>query len=117
MKGYSGDARDPDDQVIYNNAQIRAMDLPPSNFHQPQEAVLHLIGALPKAGLTWSNKLHWRSKRDATIYVGVGPKPLYLQRYESGNLPSYWTWDTKLAWRLDLRPQSRNLARGAERAR
>ena len=80
MKGYSGDARDPDDQVIYNNAQIRAMDLLPSNFHQPQEAVLHLIGALPKAGLTWSNKLHWRSKRDATIYVGVGPKPLYLHR-------------------------------------
>ena len=48
VKGYSGDARDPDDQVIYNNAQIRAMDLPPSNFHQPQEAVLHLIGALPR---------------------------------------------------------------------
>ena len=111
VKGYSGDARDPDDQVIYNNAQIRAMDLPPSNFHQPQEAVLHLIGALPKAGLTWSNKLHWRSKRDATIYVGVGPKPLYLQRYESGNLPSYWTWDTKLAWRPTF---ARNLEISAE---
>ena len=83
--------------MIYNNAQIRAMDLPPSNFHQPQEAVLHLIGALPKAGLTWSNKLHWRSKRDATIYVGVGPKPLYLQRYESGN-PSRTGPGTPLAW-------------------
>jgi hypothetical protein len=111
VKGYSGDARDPDDQVIYNNAQIRAMDLPPSSFYQPQEAVLHLIGALPKAGLTWSNKLHWRSKRDATIYVGVGPKPLYLQRYESGNLPSYWTWDTKLAWRPTF---ARNLEISAE---
>ena len=79
------------------------MDLPPSNFHQPQEAVLHLIGALPKAGLTWSNKLHWRSKRDATIYVGVGPKPLYLLR----SPPSYWTWDTKLAWRPPAISKSR----------
>ncbi len=98
VEGYTGDARAPDDYVIYNGSQIRAIDLPPSSFYQPQVATMTLIGAWPRAGLTWSNMVNWRSKRDATIYVGVGPKPYYLDRYESGELPSYWTWDTKLAW-------------------
>lgn len=97
VTGYTADARDPDDRVIYNGSEIRAIDLPPSTFYQPQVASLTLIGAYPRMGLTWSNKLNWRSKRDATIYVGVGPRP-QLDRYESGELPSYWTWDTKLAW-------------------
>lgn len=26
------------------------------------------------------------------------PKPYYLDRSESGELPSCWSWDTKLAW-------------------
>lgn len=98
VTGYTADARDPDDRVIYNGSEIRAIDLPPSTFYQPQVASLTLIGAYPRMGLTWSNKLNWRSKRDATIYVGVGPRPQSLDRYESGELPSYWTWDTKLAW-------------------
>jgi len=98
VEGYTADARAPDDYVIYNGSQIRAIDLPPSTFYQPQVATMTLIGAWPRAGLTWSNMVNWRSKRDATIYVGVGPKPYYLDRFESGELPSYWTWDTKLAW-------------------
>jgi hypothetical protein len=98
VEGYTSDARNPDDRVIYNGSEIRAIDLPPSSFYQPQIASLGLIGAWPRAGLVWSNMLSWRSKRDATIYVGLGPKPYYLDRYESGEVPAYWTWDTKLAW-------------------
>ncbi|WP_241132492.1 TonB-dependent receptor plug domain-containing protein [Achromobacter insuavis] len=98
LKGYDGDARDPDDRVIYNGAEIRAIDLPPTSFYQPQVAALTLIGAYPRMGLTWSNMLNWRGRRDATIYEGRGPKPEYLDRFKSGGLPSYWTWDTKLTW-------------------
>ncbi|AXA74625.1 TonB-dependent receptor [Achromobacter insolitus] len=98
VEGYTGDARDPDEYVIYNGSRMRAIDLPPSSFYQPQVATLSLVGAWPRAGLTWSNMVNWRSKRDATIYVGLGPRPDYLDRFESGEIPSYWTWDTKLAW-------------------
>ena len=98
VEGYTGDARDPDEYVIYNDSRMRAIDLPPSSFYQPQVATLSLVGAWPRAGLTWSNMVNWRSKRDATIYVGLGPRPDYLDRFESGEIPSYWTWDTKLAW-------------------
>ncbi|CAB3641102.1 TonB-dependent receptor [Achromobacter pestifer] len=98
VDGYSGDARAPDEYVFYNGSRTRAIDLPPSTFYQPQTASLGLIGAWPRTGLTWSNMLNWRSKRDATIYVGLGPRPDYLERFESGEIPSYWTWDTKLTW-------------------
>ncbi|MNX52191.1 Ferripyoverdine receptor precursor [compost metagenome] len=98
VEGYSSDARNPDDLVIYNGSRIRAIDLPPGTFYQPQVASLSLIGAWPRTGLVWSNMLNWRSKRDAVIYVGLGPKPDYLDRYQSGEVPAYWTWDTKLAW-------------------
>lgn len=98
VDGYSGDARAPDEYVLYNGSRTRAIDLPPSTFYQPQTASLGLIGAWPRTGLTWSNMLNWRSKRDATIYVGLGPRPDYLERFESGEIPSYWTWDTKLTW-------------------
>ncbi|WMD21360.1 TonB-dependent receptor [Achromobacter seleniivolatilans] len=98
VEGYTSDARDPGDFVLYNGSQIRAIDLPPNSFHQPQTASFSLIGAWPQTGLTWSNMLNWRSKRDAVIYVGVGPKPYYLDRYQSGQVPAYWTWDTKLLW-------------------
>lgn len=98
VEGYAGDARDPGEYVIYNGSRIRVIDLPPSSFHQPRKATLTLVGAWPRAGLTWSNMVNWRSKRDDVIYVGRGPKPEYLDRYESGRIPSYWTWDTKLSW-------------------
>ncbi len=98
VEGYTGDARAPDDLVIYNGSQIRAIDLPPNSFYQPQTASISVIGAWPRAGLVWSNMVQWRSKRDAVIYVGLGPKPYYLERYQSGEIPAYWTWDTKLSW-------------------
>jgi hypothetical protein len=98
VEGYNGDARDPGEYVIYNGSRLRAIDLPPSSFYQPQIATLSLTGAWPRAGLTWSNMVNWRSKRDATVYVGRGPRPDYLDRFESGEIPSYWTWDTKLSW-------------------
>ncbi len=98
VEGYTSDARDPSDFVIYNGSQIRAIDLPPGSFYQPQTASIGLIGAWPRAGLVWSNMLNWRSRRDAIVFVGLGPKPDYLDSYKSGEIPAYWTWDTKLAW-------------------
>lgn len=104
VDGYDGGARDPDERVIYNNAEIRALDLPPSSFYQPQVATLTLIGAYPRAGITWSNMLNWRSRRAATIYDGRGPAPANLDRYKSGDMASYWTWDTKLTWQPNVFP-------------
>ena len=98
VKGYDVNARDPDESVIYNGSQIHAADLPPDSFHQPQTATLTLIGAYPRMGLTWSNMLNWRGKRDAIVFDGKSPPPALLSSYKSENLPSYWTWDTKLAW-------------------
>ncbi|WP_427992578.1 secretin and TonB N-terminal domain-containing protein [Achromobacter sp.] len=115
VEGYDGDARDPDERVIYNNAEIRALDLPPTSFYQPQVATLTLIGAYPSAGVTWSNMLNWRGRRAATVYDGRGPAPALLDRYKSADMASYWTWDTKLTWqppviqRLELTVEVLNL--------
>lgn len=97
-KGYNDHAGDPAEQVLYNNAQIRAFDLPTNSFFQPQVATLTVTGAYPGAGLTWSNAFNWRGARDAIFYAGKGPAPDFLNSYTSERLPSYWTWDTKLKW-------------------
>ncbi|WP_233638993.1 TonB-dependent receptor plug domain-containing protein [Achromobacter xylosoxidans] len=104
VEGYDGDARDPDERIIYNNAEIRAIDLPPASFYQPQAATLTLIGAYPRLGITWSNMLNWRGRRAATVYDGRGPAPAHLDRYKSADMPSYWTWDTKLTWQPTVGP-------------
>ncbi|WP_116520677.1 TonB-dependent receptor plug domain-containing protein [Achromobacter insuavis] len=104
VKGYDGDARDPDERVIYDGAPMRAIDLPPTTFYQPQVATLNLVGAYPRLRITWSNALNWRSRRNATLYIGRGPKPDLLDSYKSGAMPSYWTWDTKLSWQPTVAP-------------
>ena len=104
VKGYDGDARDPDERVIYDGAPMRAIDLPPTTFYQPQVATLNLVGAYPRLRITWSNALNWRSRRNATLYIGRGPKPDLLDSYKSGAMPSYWTWDTKLSWQPSAAP-------------
>ena len=43
VKGYDGDARDPDERVIYDGAPMRAIDLPPTTFYQPQVATLNPV--------------------------------------------------------------------------
>ncbi|CUJ97884.1 Outer membrane receptor for ferric coprogen and ferric-rhodotorulic acid [Achromobacter sp. 2789STDY5608615] len=105
-KGYGGSSTDTDELVIYNDVPIRAFELPDITFYQPQTANLTLIGAYPRMGLTWSNMLNWRSKRNAIIYVGRGPAPAQLEKYKSGGLASFWTWDTKLTWQP---PSLRNM--------
>ncbi len=104
-KGYDDNARGPNDRVIYNGAPIRTIDLPPRSFHQPQLAALTLTGVYPRAGLTWTHTLNWRGRRDDIIYVGRGPGPSFLDRYQSGGLPSYWTWDTRLSWQPPVMPR------------
>ena len=99
VKGYTDKADDPDEQVLYNDSQIRAYDLPTNSFFQPQVATFTLIGVFPKAGVTWTNAWNWRGKHDAIFYYGKGPAPDYLNSYRSETLASYWTWDTKLTWR------------------
>ena len=103
-KGYGDNARGPNDMVIYNGARIRTLDLPPRSFYQPQVATLALTGAYPRAGLAWSNTLNWRGRREDVIFVGRGRAPYFLDSYRSGHLPSYWTWDTRLAWRPPVLP-------------
>ncbi|MFP9065835.1 hypothetical protein ACLI1X_16730, partial [Enterococcus faecalis] len=61
-------------------------------------------GAYPRAGLAWSNTLNWRGRREDVIFVGRGRAPYFLDSYRSGHLPSYWTWDTRLAWRPTVLP-------------
>ncbi|OZI58916.1 TonB-dependent receptor [Bordetella genomosp. 1] len=98
VTGYEDGAYAPDDYVIYNGQRITAANLPPNNFNQPQQVVLSLTGRWPAIGLTWNNDARWRSGRNAIAYLGLGPRPDYLARYESVRLPSYWTWDTRLIW-------------------
>ncbi|WP_238926309.1 TonB-dependent receptor [Achromobacter xylosoxidans] len=105
VTGYGGDARGPDERVIYNGSEIRVIDLPPRSFYQPQVATLALTGTYPEAGLTWSNMLNWRGKRDGVMYIGKGPAPYLLDSYKSGGLPSYWTWDTQLTWQPTFLPR------------
>ncbi|OZI53521.1 TonB-dependent receptor [Bordetella genomosp. 5] len=98
VTGYEDGAYAPDDYILYNGERILAGALPPNDFNQPQQVVLSLTGRWPDAGLTWNNDVRWRSGRNGISYLGLGPRPEYLERYESVKLPSYWTWDTRLTW-------------------
>lgn len=98
VAGYEDTAVDSDEYIYYNGNRIRAIDKPASNFNVPYTARLQVTGYWPSAGLTWDNTLNWHSSRKDILLVGRDPAPERLSVYESGRIPSIWTWDTRLTW-------------------
>lgn len=97
-EGYDEDLDDGDLYVIYNGKRMLRADRPGVAFNRPSQASLGLTTHWPSAGVTLNNVVTWKSARDDIAYVGLGPAPERLQRYESVRVPHYWTWDASIMW-------------------
>jgi len=98
VAGYRESLDDDDIYVIYNGKRMLLVDRPVVAFNRPSQASMRLATNWPSVGVTLNNTLSWKSARDDIAYVGPGPAPERLSRYESVRVPSYWTWDASVIW-------------------
>lgn len=102
IDGWESEATLPDDWIAYNGQAIQRKEKPASGFHQPRTLSLGFTGQWKNTGVTWGNRVHWRSSRQGIAFLGSVPnkQPLAgLENYVSERLPSYWTWDTSVTWK------------------
>ncbi|TKR55174.1 TonB-dependent receptor [Allopusillimonas ginsengisoli] len=96
--GYDGEAERPDDQIYYNNNKIRRADKPVGDYNSPWRVSAAVTGAWPKYGFTLNNQINWRGGRKEIFYTGISSGDR-LEKYESGRMGSYWTWDMRVDWK------------------
>lgn len=96
--GYDGVAERPDDQIYYNGEKMRRGDKPVADYNLPWRVSAGMTGAWPAFGLMLNNQLNWSGARKDIFYTGInaGDK---LEKYESGRVGSYLTWDMRLDWK------------------
>jgi len=98
IDGYRESLDEDDLYIIYNGKRILLADRPAIAFNRPSHASVRLATHWSSVGITLNNTLTWKSARDDIAYVGEGPAPERLSRYESVRVPAYWTWDASIVW-------------------
>lgn len=102
LDGWESEAELPDDLIVYNGQAIARKDKPASGFHQPRTLSLGFTGKWQSAGVTWGNRMNWKSSRQGISYLGTVPKNqphAGAENYSAQRLASYWTWDTSMTWK------------------
>ena len=101
LDGWESEAELPDDLIVYNGQAIQRRDKPASGFHQPRTLSLGFTGKWQSAGVTWGNRISWKSSRQGIAYLGTVPKNqphAGAENYSAQRLASYATWDTTVTW-------------------
>lgn len=101
LDGWESEAELPDDLIVYNGQAIQRRDKPASGFHQPRTLSLGFTGKWQSAGVTWGNRINWKSSRQGIAYLGTVPKNqphAGAENYSAQRLASYATWDTTVTW-------------------
>lgn len=102
LDGWESEAELPDDVIVYNGNAILRKDKPASGFHQPRTLSVGFTGKWQSAGVTWGNRINWKSSREGIAYLGTVPKNqphAGAENFSSQRLASYWTWDTSITWK------------------
>lgn len=95
--GYEGAAEEMDDDIYYNGDLIRRGDRPVGDYNLPWRVSAGLTGRWASYGLQLSNRIHWNGARKDVHYLGLNRSD-GREKYESGRVGSYWTWDMRLDW-------------------
>lgn len=93
--GWEAEGLAPDDIVEFNGGQIQRKDMPSREFNLPRKLTMGINARWSQVGITWGNRLEWKSSRSAMAYLGTSKG---VERYATQRLPSYMTWDTTLAY-------------------
>ncbi|MCX5462680.1 TonB-dependent receptor [Alcaligenes parafaecalis] len=95
--GYDGEAEELDDEIYYNGDLIRRGDRPVGDYNLPWRVSAGVTGMWARYGLQMNNRVNWNGARTDVHYVGLN-RGDGLEKYESGRVGSYWTWDMRLDW-------------------
>ncbi|MDI9853650.1 TonB-dependent receptor plug domain-containing protein [Comamonas sp. 17RB] len=93
--GWEAEGLAADDIVEVNGVQMQRKDKPYSAFTQPRELMLGTTARWSMAGVTWGNRIKWKSSRSGVAYLGTSKG---VERYATQRLPSYVTWDSTLSY-------------------
>ncbi|WP_240632000.1 hypothetical protein [Alcaligenes faecalis] len=95
--GYDGEAEAQEENIYYNGDLIRRGDRPVGDYNLPWRVSAGVTGRWARYGLQMNNRINWNSARMDVHYVGLSQDD-GLEKYESGRVGSYWTWDMRLDW-------------------
>lgn len=95
--GYDGQTEEMDEEIYYNGDRIRKGDRPVGDYNQPWRVSAGVSGVWASYGLQLNNRINWNSARTDVHYIGIN-RGDGLEKYESGRVGSYWTWDMRLDW-------------------
>lgn len=95
--GYDGEAEAQEENIYYNGDLIRRGDRPVGDYNLPWRVSAGVTGMWARYGLQMNNRINWNSARMDVHYVGLN-RGDGLEKYESGRVGSYWTWDMRLDW-------------------
>ena len=95
-QGWEAEGLAPDDVIEVNGVQMLRKDKPASQFYVPRELAVSFSGRWASTGVTWGNRLKWKSSRSSLAYMGTVKG---LERYSEQRMASYATWDTSVSYK------------------
>lgn len=95
-KGWEAEGLAPDDVIEVNGVQMLRKDKPASQFYVPRELAVSFSGRWAGTGITWGNRLKWKSSRSSLAYTGTVKG---VERYSEQRLASNLTWDTSVNYK------------------